>query len=145
MITQLAIGGGLIGLNVIIHAFALDIILRTASKWHHSLKQRLARLWKPFLSSAVVLAVFCSHIAQIWIWALVYLLLKQIPLNDIHTAVYFSTTTMTTLGFGDITLPAPWNLLSAIEAANGFIIFGWSTAFIFEVMSQIYRGEVRSL
>ena len=74
-----------------------------------------------------------------------YLLLKQIPLNDIHTAVYFSTTTMTTLGFGDITLPAPWNLLSAIEAANGFIIFGWSTAFIFEVMSQIYRGEVRSL
>ena len=51
-------------------------------------------------------------------------------------AVYFSLVCFTTLGFGDITLPVEWRLLSALIGANGFLLFGWSTAYMFELMRR---------
>jgi hypothetical protein len=38
-----------------------------------------------------------------------------------------------------------WRLLGAIEGANGFMLFGWSTAFTFEVLSHLYRKEGRDI
>jgi hypothetical protein len=143
MVFQLFLGGILIGVNVFIHALALDAIIHTIRR-DAGLKKMLPVLWKPALSAVVVLAVMCSHIIQIWMWAFVYLELEGVPLTDMNTALYFSTTTMTTLGYGDIVLPAPWNMLSAIESANGILVFGWSTAFIFEIISQIYRREAKA-
>jgi voltage-gated potassium channel Kch len=55
--------------------------------------------------------------------------------------LYFSTTTFTTVGYGDVFLDKEWRLLSAFQSANGFIMFGWSTAFIFEIMSKLYKEE----
>jgi hypothetical protein len=51
-------------------------------------------------------------------------------IEHVETALYFSMVTFTTLGYGDITLPSDWRLLSSFEAANGIIMFGWSTAFV---------------
>ena len=86
-----------------------------------------------------VLGVFCAHIAQIWLWALLYIVIDAWP--DLETALYFSTSTFTTVGFGDLYLGKNWRLLSSFQSANGFILFGWSTAFIFEVMSRLYKDD----
>ena len=43
-------------------------------------------------------------------------------------------------GFGDVVLDEKWRLISSFQSANGFILFGWSTAFIFEIMSSRYSG-----
>ena len=59
-------------------------------------------------------------------------------------ALYFSTVTFTTLGYGDITLLPRWQLISAFEATNGIVLFGVSTAFIFTViqrLSQSYTSD----
>jgi hypothetical protein len=48
--------------------------------------------------------------------------------------------TFTTLGFGDVVLAGQWRTLASIQAANGVIIFGWTTALIFYFIQQIY-GE----
>ena len=141
----LFLGGLLIIVNINIHALALDLIIRHFSTVGEWLNSHIKILHKPLMASLGVLCVFCSHILQIWIWAAVYLALPGVPLNDTISALYFSTTTMTTLGYGDIVLQTPWNLLSAIEGANGFIAFGWSTAFTFEMISQLYRKEARSI
>ena len=61
--------------------------------------------------------------------------------DTLEAALYFSTSAFTTLGMGDVVLSDEWRLMGSIEAANGFLLFGWSTAFIFEVMSQLYRKE----
>lgn len=88
-----------------------------------------------------VLVVFLSHIVQIWLWALLFLYLEPNILHNLETALYFSTSSFTTVGFGDVFLDEEWRLLSSFEAANGFILFGWSTAFIFEIISKLYKDE----
>ena len=52
-------------------------------------------------------------------------------------ALYFSTVTFASLGYGDIVLSPRWRLISAIEAANGVILFAWSTAFLFTLTRRL--------
>ncbi|MBW2386790.1 MAG: two pore domain potassium channel family protein [Deltaproteobacteria bacterium] len=56
---------------------------------------------------------------------------------DVETALYFSIVTFTTLGYGDVTLDADWRLLASIQAANGTIMFGWTTALVMAVIRRI--------
>jgi hypothetical protein len=141
----LFIGGTLILCTVYIHASFLDFIIKHFPQWSDFAGKYLPMGHKPIMSSVCILAVFCSHIAHIWLWAIFYYFIPNDPIESFHTALYFSTVTMTTVGYGDIVLAKPWNLLSAIQGANGFICFGWSTAFIFEVTSELYRKEVKSI
>jgi len=88
-----------------------------------------------------VLWLFLATILEVWTWAILYLVLGAI--GTLETAVYFSTVTFTTLGFGDITLGQEWRLLSSFEAANGLLMFGWSTALIFAAVQWVYAGRKR--
>ena len=54
-----------------------------------------------------------------------------------ETAHYFSTVTYTTLGYGDVTLEPAWRLLAAFQAANGTIMFGWTTAIVMAVIHRM--------
>jgi len=55
-------------------------------------------------------------------------------------AWYFSMITFTSLGYGDITLTERWHLLSGIEAINGIMLIGWSTAMMYSLIQQIYKS-----
>ena len=83
----------------------------------------------------VIFGIFALHTVQIWLYALLYLALGEI--RTLEEAVYFSTTTFAAVGFGDVVLSTRWRLLSAIEAANGLILFAWSTAFLLNVSSRL--------
>ena len=50
--------------------------------------------------------------------------------NGLEEAVYFSTVTFSTLGYGDITPAVGWRVFAALEAMNGFILIGWSIAYL---------------
>ena len=54
-------------------------------------------------------------------------------------AIYFSLVTFTTLGYGDISIASENRILSGLEAINGIILIGWSTAFMFNVFQEIYK------
>ena len=56
-------------------------------------------------------------------------------------ALYFSTVTFASLGYGDIVLSPRWRLVSAIEAANGVILFAWSTAFLLMITRRLMVVE----
>lgn len=140
MFTQLFAGTLMIGGTVILHALVLDALIKNIRRIETAVLQRVEyRTWKPVALAAVVLTVFMAHVVEIWIWALVYYFVRALP--DFETALYFSTTAFTTVGFGDIMPTAQWRLFGAIEGANGFMLFGWSTAFTFEILSQLYRRE----
>ena len=143
---QLLIGGVLIVVTVMVHALALDQIIRRIEKFIPFAYGRFKTVWKPVIVSGVVLAVFVAHIVEIWIWALFYLaVVNRAELPDLESALYFSTSTFTTVGFGDVHLLHDWRMISSIEAANGFMLFGWSTAFIFEIVAQLYRREAQEI
>ncbi|MCB9983003.1 MAG: two pore domain potassium channel family protein [Rhodospirillales bacterium] len=139
MLAHLIIGAILISVTVVIHAIALDRLMYTLEKLSNKMFLWFRMLWKAAMLTVAVLGVFCAHIVQIWLWALFYLVVGCLP--DFETALYFSTSTFTTVGFGDVVLDEDWRLISSFQSANGFILFGWSTAFIFEVMSKLYHDE----
>ncbi len=58
--------------------------------------------------------------------------------DDLTKALYFSVTTSTTLGYGDITLSPQWQLLSTFEAIAGLLLFGASTAFLLALMKNLF-------
>jgi len=80
--------------------------------------------------------MFMVAVVEVGAWAGTYLLIGAI--QEAESAFYFSTVTFTTLGYGDIVLTGQWRILSDFEAANGIIMFGWSTAVIFAAVQRIY-------
>ena len=108
-----------------------------------ALRQRVSKeLTRSLLLSTLMLALFVlwlflATLLEVWAWALLYLALNTI--ESLEEAAYFSMETFSTLGFGDIILAKHWRLLSSFEAANGMLMFGWSTALVFAAVQWIYR------
>ncbi|MEM8946293.1 MAG: potassium channel family protein [Planctomycetota bacterium] len=91
-------------------------------------------------SSAIVLLLL--HILELTVWAVVYywwVATDQFRLFE--DAVYFSTVTFASLGYGDIVIEGSWRLLSAIQAMAGLFVFGWSTALLFAVVQRIWLAD----
>ncbi len=86
--------------------------------------------------AAVVLMMFLASLVEAGLWAATYLAVGAI--SGLERALYFSTVTYTTLGFGDVVLEEGWRLLSSLQAANGIIMFGWTTAVIVAAVQRVY-------
>ncbi len=90
---------------------------------------------------STVLMLLILHALEIVIWAYAYLLLLPSGgLDSFEEAVYFSFVTFTTLGYGDITLTQGWRLLSGIEALNGIMLAGWTTALLFAFVQRTWQS-----
>ena len=59
--------------------------------------------------------------------------------EEMARALYFSTVVFTTLGFGDVVQTPQWQLLSSMEASNGIILFGLSTALLFAIFMHLLQ------
>ena len=139
MFLQLLIGSLVISLTVAIHVLFIAgaiLWLTKAGKWLIS-GAHMPRLVIALI--AVTLWVLAGHSVGVWLWAFTFFLLGAFP--ALEPAVYFSVVAFTTLGLGDITLTPQWRLLSGLCAANGLILFGLSTAFLIEFISQLRRAQ----
>ena len=90
----------------------------------------------------LVSTLLLLHLAEAVVWALFFVLVGGLP--DFESAAYFSLTSYTTVGYGDVVLPAPWRLLGPLEAAAGVLMLGWSTGILVAVIGIIYRQLFRS-
>jgi voltage-gated potassium channel len=89
--------------------------------------------------TALVLLIL--HLVEILLWAVAYLPLSGGQLHSFDEAAYFSIVTFTTVGYGDVTLKAAaGRLLSGIEALDGMLLLGWSTAMLYAVVHRIWAG-----
>ncbi len=88
----------------------------------------------------VVLGLFAVHAVQIWLYAAVYMALREF--QSFEAALYFSTSSFTTVGYGEIVIESRWRILAAIESANGFLLLGWSTVFLISVLSRLRSVEM---
>jgi len=134
----------LVAVTEAIHAFGTVYWIRYLGRHYTGADGRfMAHKTLPALTwSAVGLLMF--HLVEVVVWALSYLLLM--PGEKIATfeeAIYFSVVTFTTLGYGDITLADhEWRLLSGVEALNGILLVGWSTALLYAVFQRSWKGLV---
>jgi hypothetical protein len=84
---------------------------------------------------AVTLIAALGHVAQMALWAAVFLNCGEF--RDFGTAFYHSAVNYTSLGYGDIDMSERWRLLGPLEAMTGVLLFGISAATVFAVMSRL--------
>jgi Ion channel len=125
----------LIGVTVVIHTAGLGALMRRLNT--RAIESEGLRHSLSTVMAATVVAIAALHGCEAAVWAVVYRLIGVVP--DFETAFYFSFVAFTTLGLGDVTLKPPWRILSAMEAADGMLLFGWSTAFLFAVLQRVWR------
>ena len=135
MIVQVLLGAVMIIVTTIIQGIFTVAGVKML-RWRLSPKLTKSLVRSTLTLALFVLWLFLATILEVWSWALLYLALGAV--SSLEQAAYFSTVTFTTLGFGDITLDENWRLLSSFEAANGLLMFGWSTALVFATVRWVY-------
>jgi hypothetical protein len=126
----------LTAITVIIHGVGTVASARRVAGLWTARKDRLGRLGAELLVARLVSMLLLLHLAEAVVWALFFLLVGALP--DLETAAYFSLTSYTTVGYGDVVLPAPWRLLGPLEAAVGVLMLGWSTGVLVAVIGRVY-------
>jgi hypothetical protein len=134
-------GLSLIALTIAVHAtgvvsmiFALhDIRVRLEGR-----KRRVPPVVAIMIGAITALGLLLAalHAIEAAIWAAVYLWLGA--LGSPEAAILYSLDTMATRGASGISLQPHWQILGALEAADGMLLFGISTAFIFTVLQLYY-------
>jgi len=75
-------------------------------------------------------------------WAFAYKMLGAMPTGT--NAMLYSLNAMTSYGHTDIELQSQWQLMGSLEALDGWILFGLTTAFMFNVIQTIWSQHTRS-
>jgi polyferredoxin len=138
MLRQLLLGGAVSLGNIAIHAIVMATVVGTARRaltWKH----RWPHSWLTAVMVATVAILLVAHIVEVIAWSLAYAILDATPAGA--DVLYFAFVNYTTLGYGDIVPVERWRLLGPMAAMNGVLLFGWSTAVIFEVLRQAMRSH----
>jgi hypothetical protein len=133
MLREILVGAGTSVGNIAIHAVVMTAVVRVAQVTG-SKKARHPWLHLIIVMVAAVSVLMGAHSAEVMVWSLCYALTGAAPPGT--DLVYFAFVNYTTLGYGDITPVEPWRLLGPMTAMNGVLLFGWSTAVIFEVLRR---------
>jgi hypothetical protein len=91
--------------------------------------------------TVVTLSTAAMHLTQIALWAVILLACGEMA--TFEQAFYVSAENYTALGYGDVILSERWRLLGPLEAINGLLLFGLSTAVLFAVMSHLIANRLR--
>jgi Ion channel len=135
MVLRLSMAAGLIAATVVIQALFMAAGLRIFKWVEEHRPGKTAR--NPAITTVIwVLFLLIPIIFDVTLWAIFYYGSAALP--SFEEALYFSTVTFTTVGYGDIVLGREWRQLATFEAVNGWIIFGWATALIMAVIQRLY-------
>ncbi len=141
MTLPLLFGFGTFICTIFIHTLVFLVIMRLI-EWYIQKGHVSSKSHNILAISVTVILVLVSHICSIVLWAWVFILLGEF--GSFESAFYFSGVSYTTLGYGDIILSKTWRLLGPLEAVNGVIMLGWTTALIFAVQISLIRQRLKT-
>ena len=129
--------------TIVIHAVAVIVIVHFIRR-QHRLGRIGIRFWQDVAIVCIAtLLVGAAHLLEISIWAFVFVFCREFA--QFAGAFYHSATNYTTLGYGDVVMTPSWKLLGPLEAADGMLMFGVSTAIIVSVIQLVVRTKFRDL
>jgi len=133
MVLHFLLGCAVSAINIMVHALVTVAAVGVARstgvrntewpRWH---------LMVVMVGTAATLMV--AHMLEVFVWALAYAAVGAAPADS--DLLYFAFVNYTTLGYGDITPVQAWRLIGPMTAMNGILLFGWSTAVLFEVLRK---------
>ncbi len=132
---QLGASVGLLLVTVAIHMFGLLLISNLLNLGSDNLKEKDFNARAVALLGAMGLLIFLLHILEIFVFAGFYMMVGAI--ETLEEALYFSASAYATLGAPADYFPQDWRVVGAIEALIGFILIGWSTAFMVKTINRL--------
>lgn len=125
---QLVAAGGMMLVITVVHALGLTAISKVLKLRRERLKEMSFSFKSISLLSAMGLLLLGLHTIEIAIFAGFYLSINA--METVEEALYYSASNYATLGRAAEYFPSDWRLMGAMEALIGFLLIGWSTAFI---------------
>jgi predicted ferric reductase len=122
LITELGAATMMVAATTLVHFFGLLLLTRLMTRAHSRLRTHEAAWRQAGMILIVVFGIFALHTIQVWLYAVLFRALGEFA--TFEQALYFSTVSFSTLGYGDLTLSAPWRVLGAIEGVNGLVLHG---------------------
>jgi Ion channel len=139
ILEPLAVSAALVVATVTIHMIGLAVLMRFMQARSIRLRPHISVFRQSLFIIMIVLGLVAIHAVEIWLYTVVYIGLGEFV--SVEEALYFSITTFTTVGFGDVLQSGQWRLVGAVESFNGFLLIGWSTAFLVSVISRLRSVE----
>jgi Trk-type K+ transport system membrane component len=133
--TQLGAAAGLVLVMVVIHSVGLLGISRLLNVSKEDLRDENFSLRSVPLLAGLGLLIFLLHIVEIFVFAGFYLAVGA--MQTFEDALFYSASAYATLGWTADFFPPQWRLIGSLEALIGFILIGWSTAFMVKTMNRL--------
>jgi hypothetical protein len=142
MFLALLVGAGMLLVSVLFFGVATALIVGLLARLTRAGGFTASVFWKDVaVMMAVTLITAAAHLVEIALWAVALLLCGEV--STFEKALYFSAENYTALGYGDIVLSERWRLLGPLEAINGLLLVGLSTAVMFAVLSRLIANRLR--
>lgn len=129
------VGATMIFITVVVDSLVIAVGALILNRFENALAGMnvMARI-VVILSPLSLWLLFAGIGAALWLWS--GLLVVMGEFETLPKALYFTSVSATTLGYGDILLSERWQLLSGFIAANGLLLFSLNTAFLFEALRR---------
>ena len=143
LLAPLTVGAGATLCTIVIHGLVLIAVVHFIRR-----EERLAFVGVNFWIDVVIVALVASfglaaHLVEIAVWAVLFMGCGEF--RDFATAYYHSAVNYTTLGYGDLIMSARWRMLGPLEAANGMVMFGVTTAMVIGVIQRLLQARFPDL
>lgn len=127
----------LVLVTVLLHTVSLGLINGHVTRILSNVgKHRVPQLLSVLVMGVTVIAITVLHGIEATIWGFAFQIVGAMP--DTKLAVLYSLSAMTAYGHANVYLHPQWQFMGALEALNGLILFGLTTAFLFTVMQQVW-------
>lgn len=137
MLTEISVAAAIVAVCLLLHVAGLLLMAEWLLRHRSYLEQGGSRTRYALLMIFLFSGIMLLHLIETGLWATFYY--TRALFKDFETSVYFSLTSYTTIGYGDVLLPQRWRLLGAIEGITGVLLSGISTAFFFAVMTAMFQ------
>ena len=141
MLNEITVAGLIVSVCLLLHVAGLLLMAEWLLQRREYLERKSARIRYAILMILLFSGIMLLHTIGTAMWAVFYY--TRGLFNDFETSLYFSLTSYTTIGYGDVLLPQRWRLLGAIEGISGVLLCGISTAFFFAVMSAMFQMRLQ--
>jgi len=137
MLHQLVFGGAISLFNIGLHAVLVAWLILIAHRAARAAAAARPVLRLMTITGSAAAVLMAGHMVEIGVWAAFYALAGVAPAGQ---PFYFAFVNYTTLGYGDVVPIAEWRVIGPMTAANGVLLFGLSTAVLFEVLRSAGSG-----
>jgi voltage-gated potassium channel len=141
MVKEFLVAFAIVAVCLLLHVASIVLLADWMLDQREKSKQEMGTFGYMILLLVAFSLIIILHMVEISVWAGFYYVRSLFP--DFETALYFSITSYTTIGFGDVVLPRAWRMLGGIEGVTGVLLCGLSTAFVFAIINAMFQMRVQ--